>query len=69
MITPNAPYINSDIVPKLQNRRTDFQEDEAPFDIYTLDPRNAFVNISFGLGEKPLVGVKYVRSAGQEDCV
>ena len=24
MITPNSPYINSDIVPKLQNRRTDF---------------------------------------------
>jgi SPP1 family phage portal protein len=60
MITPNAPYINSDIVPKLQNRRTDFMEDEAPFDIYTLDPRNAFVIYHSGLGEKPLVGVKYV---------
>ena len=58
MITPNAPYINSDIVPKLQNRRTDFMEDEAPFDIYTLDPRNAFVIYHSGLGEKPLVGVK-----------
>lgn len=60
MITPNAPYINSDIVPKLQNRRTDFAEDEAPFDIYTLDPRNTFVVYHSGLGEKPLVGVKYV---------
>jgi len=60
MITPNAPYINSDIVPKLQNRRTDFTEDEAPFEIYTLDPRNTFVVYHSGLGEKPLVGVKYV---------
>ena len=60
MIAPNAPYINSDIVPKLQNRRTDFAEDEAPFDIYTLDPRNTFVVYHSGLGEKPLVGVKYV---------
>ena len=48
------------IVPKLQNRRTDFAEDEAPFDVYTLDPRNAFVVYHSGLGEKPLVGVKYV---------
>jgi SPP1 family phage portal protein len=60
MITPNAPYINSDIVPKLQNRRTDFTEDEAPFDVYTLDPRNAFVVYHSGLGEQPLIGVKYV---------
>ena len=60
MITPNSPYINSDIVPKLQNRRTDFMEDEAPFDLYTLDPRNAFVVYHSGLGEKPLMGVKYV---------
>jgi SPP1 family phage portal protein len=60
MITPNSPYINSDIVPKLQNRRTDFMEDEAPFDIYTLDPRNAFVVYHSGLGEQPLIGVKFV---------
>lgn len=60
MITPNSPYINSDIVPKLQNRRTDFMEDEAPFEIHTLDPRNAFVIYHSGLGEKPLLGVKYV---------
>lgn len=60
MITPNSPYINSDIVPKLQNRRTDFMEDEAPFDIYALDPRNAFVVYHSGLGEPPVMGVKYV---------
>lgn len=60
MIMPNAPYINSDIVPKLKNRCTDFIEDEAPFDIYTLDPRNTFVVYHSGLGEKPLIGVRYV---------
>lgn len=61
MITPNAPYISSRIVPALQNKSTPFMEDEAPFDIYTLDPRNTFVVYHSGLGEKPLVGVKYVQ--------
>lgn len=36
------------------------EEDEAPFEIYTLDPRNAFVVYYSGLGNKPLMGVKYV---------
>ncbi len=36
------------------------QEDEAPFEIYTLDPRNTFVVYHNGLGEKPVLGVKYV---------
>lgn len=60
MIMPNSPYIQSEIVPKLENRQTDFAEDESPFDLYTLDPRNAFVVYHSGLGEKPLLGVKYV---------
>jgi SPP1 family phage portal protein len=60
MITPNAPYINASIVPKLLRRKVDFLEDEAPFSIYTLDPRNAFVVYHSGLGEPPLMGVKYV---------
>lgn len=60
MIAPNAPYIRSEIVPKLQNMRTDFVEDEAPFDLYTLDPRNAFVVYYSGMGEPPLIAVKYV---------
>lgn len=66
MIMPNTPYIASEIVPKLQNRRTDFSEDEAPFDIYTLDPRNAFVVYHSGLGEKPLMGVKQVKKKDGE---
>lgn len=36
------------------------EEDEAPFEIYTLDPRNAFVVYHSGLGSKPMLGVRYV---------
>lgn len=36
------------------------EEDDAPFEIYTLDPRNAFVVYHNGLGNKPILGVKYV---------
>lgn len=38
----------------------DGEEDDAPFEIYTLDPRNAFVVYNNGLGNKPVLGVKYV---------
>lgn len=34
--------------------------DDAPFEIYTVDPRNAFVIYSAEVGNKPMVGVKYV---------
>ena len=60
MIIPNSVYINTEIIPKLQNRETDFMEDEAPFEVYTLDPRSTFVVYHSGLGEKPLMGVKYI---------
>lgn len=36
------------------------EEDDSPFEIYTLDPRNTFVVYSNGLGNKPVLGVKYV---------
>lgn len=36
------------------------EEYESPFDIYTLDPRNTFVIYHNGLGNKPVMGVKYV---------
>lgn len=36
------------------------EEDESPFEIYTLDPRNAFVVYHSGLGNKPMMGVRYV---------
>lgn len=36
------------------------EKDEAPFEIYTLDPRNTFVVYHNGLGNKPVMGVTYV---------
>lgn len=36
-------------------------EDEAPFELYTLDPREAFVVYSTEIGNKPLMGVKYCK--------
>ena len=38
----------------------DGEEDDSPFEIYTLDPRNTFVVYHNGLGNKPVLGVKYV---------
>lgn len=35
------------------------EEDEAPFEMYTLDPRNTFVVYSSEIGHKPLMAVKY----------
>lgn len=35
------------------------EEDEAPFELYTLDPRNTFVVYSNEIGNKPLMAVKY----------
>lgn len=34
-------------------------EDDAPFEMHTLDPRDSFVVYSNGIGNKPLFGVKY----------
>lgn len=35
------------------------EEDEAPFELYTLDPRDTFVVYSRDIGNKPLMAVKY----------
>lgn len=37
------------------------EEDEAPFELYTLDPRDTFVVYSSEIGNKPLMGVKYYK--------
>lgn len=37
----------------------DSEEDEAPFELYTLDPRDTFVVYSNEIGNKPLMAVKY----------
>ena len=36
-------------------------EDEAPFEMYTLDPRDTFIVYSNDIGNKPLMAVKYAR--------
>lgn len=36
------------------------EHDESPFDIYTLDPRYTMVVYHSGLGNKPMMGVKYI---------
>lgn len=66
IVLPNSPYINMEIVPKLQNGQTGFSEDEAPFDIYIPDPRNTFIIYHSGLGEPPLMGVRYVVQGNNE---
>ena len=45
----------------LPDALADVEEDEAPFEIFTLDPRFAFVVYSVGLGHKPMMGVRYVK--------
>lgn len=35
-------------------------EDDSPFEVYTLDPRNTFVVYNNGLGNEPILGVRYV---------
>jgi SPP1 family phage portal protein len=37
------------------------ESDEAPFEIYTLDPRFAFVVYANSIGEPPIMGVKYIQ--------
>lgn len=44
----------------LPDALADIEADEAPFEIFTLDPRYAFVVYSVGLGHKPMMGVRYV---------
>lgn len=44
----------------LPDATADTEQDEAPFEIYTLDPRNAFVVRHNSLGTPVVMGVKYV---------
>ena len=44
----------------LPDDMADAEEDEAPFEIFTLDPRFCFVVYSTALGNPPLMGVKYI---------
>jgi SPP1 family phage portal protein len=60
IVLPNASAIRKTVIPHLLNAPTPFTEDEAPFSIYTLDPRYCFIVYRSDLGEQPLMGVKYV---------
>lgn len=44
----------------LPDEKADVELDEAPFEMYTLDPRFSFVVYQNSLGEPPLMGVKYI---------
>lgn len=45
----------------LPDGNADVEEDEAPFEIYTLDPRFCFVVYRNSLGEPPIMAVKYIQ--------
>lgn len=60
MVYPHRTLIKDKVVPKLKRgEKADFK-DEAPFNIYTLDPRNTFVVYSTELERKPVCAVKYI---------
>ena len=61
MTLSNTSRIRNFIIPKLEGKTVAFSEDEAPFNIYTLDPRFTFVVYSTDLGEPPVMNVKYVQ--------
>ena len=44
----------------LPDGEADVEEDEAPFELFTLDPRFSFVVYQNSLGSPPLMGVKYI---------
>lgn len=60
IVVPNKKEINEKIVPRLLNKPVAFSEDEAPFNIYTLDPRFTFSVYSSSLGEPCVMGVKFI---------
>lgn len=46
----------------LPDEEADVEEDEAPFEIFTLDPRYCFVVYHNSLGESPVMAVKFVET-------
>ena len=61
MTLPNRETITHKIIPRLRNRQVPFSEDEAPFNVFTLDPRFTFCVYSSALGEPCVMGVKYIK--------
>ena len=49
-----------EIVPQSDDEIAEVYADEAPFEMYTLDPRNTFIVYSNDIAHDPLMAVKYV---------
>lgn len=61
LILPNSDALISKAVPALSKGVKPDLGDESPFSIYCLDPRSSFIVHYSGIGEKPVMGVKYVK--------
>lgn len=60
LVLPNNSAIVRKAVPALSIGAKPDLGDDSPFNVYCLDPRNAFVVHYSGIGEKPVMGVKRV---------
>lgn len=61
LVLPNDSAIIGKVVPALSAGEKPDLGDDTPFTVHCLDPRGAFVVHYSGIGEKPVMGVKYVR--------
>ena len=59
MILPNQEFMNI-VAKNAKLRKKTKIEDESPYKLFTLDPRNCFIVRYSGIGEEPVLGVKYV---------
>ena len=60
LVLPNDDAILGKAVPALSVGEKPDLGDDTPFTVHCLDPRGAFVVHHSGIGEKPIMGVKYV---------
>lgn len=61
LVLPNDAAILGKAVPALSVGEKPDLGDDTPFTVHCLDPRGAFVVHYSGIGEKPVMGVKYVK--------
>ena len=61
LVLPNDDAILGKAVPALSAGEKPDLGDDTPFTVHCLDPRGAFVVHHSGIGEKPIMGVKYVK--------
>lgn len=65
----NDRYIKNNVIPAMQGKSVVNIEDETPIESYSLDPRSCYVVYNNGLGEKPIMAVKYVYREYYNDVV